>query len=348
MSTPLSQDEEIKPITDFLKFDLQYPKAAITAIDNLGKFEIDDFVGRLKYQSQDIARILVKVCQQMDKHPRFQGRYACPRPPNWPAGPQAPTWADTNVDTVVVPSSSSSRWIRDQAATYLDAAFDVTWEMTDAEGHVFQVSYPKLKISKSIEQQTRNVADWLEKLSEHMPDVETVVCAGLLTAWDDDWWQGHTFAVLVPDFPEWIPNTPLDVLRIMNVHRINYYTNDLVPFIKAIADHLVTLTPVLTEFLDLFSQPENKFGSEAQLIPLRSDQFKDKRMFGITDTQVKEIKRGAVGRTVSKVKNKGLVVAGLLFGFSSKVEVSDNYLAQVNGDPNNLRIQYLKSDFKTT
>lgn len=346
LATPTSQEYEVAIMKDFANQDLFIPKAAIAAIDNLGKFEVDDFVARIKYQTQDIARMLIKMCQVMDQHPRFRGRYT---PPQWPVAPQPPraaTWADVEIDKVVTASRSSASWIRDQAEIYLQRAYEHTWEMTDAQGNVYQVSYPRLVVSKSKEAQLRNITDWFEKLSEHMPHVLEMVSAGICTAWDEQWFTAYTWTDLGVPFPEWAP-APLDVLRTMGLWRVSFQAGEFVPFAREVLNHLISMKPVFDEFLDLARQPDNKFGTEAQLVYLPDSAFINKPLFGLPGNRVySSIKRGTQGRSIIKVKNKGLVVAASILGLTRKVEVSDNYLAQVNGDPENLRIQYHRSDYR--
>jgi hypothetical protein len=55
MTIPSSQEYEVSEMRDFLRQDLQLPRSAATALDNLGKFEIDDFVCRIKYHSLDVT-----------------------------------------------------------------------------------------------------------------------------------------------------------------------------------------------------------------------------------------------------------------------------------------------------
>lgn len=345
LATPVSQSYEVSVMKDFADQDLFLPKASIAAIDNLGKFELDDFVARIKYQTQDVARLLIKMCQVMDGHPRFRNRYIAPQWPVPPHPPRQATWADVDVDAVVVPSRSSALWIRDQAVKYLDEAYKHTWKMTDAEGNEFEVSYPRLELSKSQEAQLRNITDWFAKLSEHMPNVLQMVSAGICSAWDEQWFSSYAWRDLGVDFPTWAP-APLDVLRTMGVWRVSFQAGEFVPFAREILNHLISMKPVFDEFLDLARQPDNKFGTEAQMVYLPDVAFSDKPLYGLPNRVYQGIKRGTQGRSVVKVKNKGLVVAGSILGLTRRVEVTDNYLAQVNGDPDNLRLQYHRSDFK--
>jgi len=349
MTIPDSQNYDVAPLLDFLSQDLMAPRAAITAFDNLGKFELDDYVARLKYHSQDVMRLSIELCKVMDGHPRFAGRFEPPIPSWWERSEEHPTfrWADIITEDVVIGSTSSATWIRNKALKYLELAFDHTWEMTTPEGHKFQVSYPKLKYIDNPELQLLNVTNWLEKLDSHMPEITTVVAAGICTAWVKDWFSVIPFKTLVPEFPDWLPfERPRDVLKHAKIQAISFSGSEVVTFLRAIFEHITMNVPVYNDFLNLAVQPVNRFGNESQLLPLSKEAFKDK-IDGSYGLHYQSIKRGSTSRVISKIKNKGRVVSGLIFGLSTEVEVRSNYIANVNGDPDQLRLAYLKSDFKS-
>jgi hypothetical protein len=334
---------------DFLRQDLQLPRSAATALDNLGKFEIDDFVCRIKYHSLDVTCLAVDMCSFMEAYPRFKGRFPAPRP-RWANKDKDWSWGDIDLNHVVDGSRSSSLYIRELAKGYLEKAFDQTFDvdvkMPDDTTVSMKVSYPRLKMSPNPENQLRNVVDWLHELNQHLPEVKTVIAAGLCSAWQQDWFSPEKFSRLVPEFPDWLPfDGPFDVLNEAKIQRISYGGSELIPFLRAIMDELNDTVPIFNEVFNLVKQPENKFGSPALLVPLKGSDFKDRVMHEL-HMPLREMIRGSTSRMVMKLKNKGQVVSGLIFGFTSNVEVSDNYLAQVNGDPNTLRKQYLRSDLK--
>jgi hypothetical protein len=353
MTIPESQSVEVSALSDLLSFDLYLPKASIAAIDNLGKFEHDNLVCRMKYQVQDTARILLKTSKLMNTHSRFRGRFLPPPgPQNYDGTPKWPNgWTDFKIDNVVVPSKGSASWIRDQAQVFLDKAYERHWEVPygpeDDEGNQarINVSYPRLPVSKSLEAQLRNVTDWLGLLSVDMPDVEVVVAAGICTAWDHFWFNISHWDDAGVAFPDWVPQ-PDTVLDIVEVCVVRLGQVDLRRQISMINDYLVVLGPVLDQFLDRAKQPENKFGSAAQLISIPEVNKTSKNSFGLVGATYQAIKRGTQGRAFVKVTNKGLVTMGSIFGFTKKVEVNENYLAMVNGDPDTLKLQFVRPDFK--
>jgi len=259
-------------------------------------------------------------------------------------------WSDIYVTHIVDASRGSVLYIRDVARAYLDKAFDTSFDATltlpNGDTKVIKVSYPRLKWSANPESQLRNVTDWLGEFSEELPDVKKVIAAGLCSAWQHDWFTSESFDTLVPDFPDWLPfEGPFDVLDEARIQRISYGASELISFMRAIMNELNDSVPMFSEVFSLVKQPENKFGTPALLVPLGDECFKDRTGHEL-HLPVSDIIRGSSSRMIMKLKNKGQVVSGLIFGFVKNVEVRDNYLAQVNGDPNSLRQQYLRSDMK--
>jgi len=354
MATPQSEEYELHRFRNIVTSDLYAPKSLIAAVDNVGKFELDDFTARIKYSAQDVFRSMIRMCQVMNRNTKFRNRFTSPI---MDKGGSSVPWEQVPILSLVITSESSVRWIRDESVKYLDKVYQKTWtvkhSLEDGTTVEFEVSYPRLEISMNPDRQLVNVVAWLKKLHEMMPDVDTVVAAGLCTCWKLSWFQrvGHLFSILEPEFPDWIDFRPYDALRAMGLYHCDIATDDYdgmsyVGMVREIHRYITSSVPIFAEFLELARQPENKFGTAAQLLPYDPEDLVERKMMGMLQETYQSIRTMAHSTSVSKIKNKGQVVAGLIFGFSKEVVVRNNYLARTNGDPNNIRNQFLKSDFK--
>jgi hypothetical protein len=336
------------------------PKSVIAAVANVGKFELDDKVCRLKYNSQDIFRMLMTMCKVMNHHSDFEDMYSSPVVED---GDTA-GWDDVDVTRLVITSEASVRWIRDEAAKFLDVAYENTWNVeytppatpTEPEPAPVQMTctYPRLPISLDADKQMENVVAWINRLHAKMPGVEYVIAAGFATAWKLIFFQriGHLLTGLVKGLPAWILTRPFDILTTLGLFHCEISTDDYdgtsyVGFVHAIHQHLVMNVAFFAEFLELGKQPDDKFGTAAQLIPYKRNDFVERVMVGLEDFTVQKLKADAQTICITKIRDKGLATAGLIFGFAQDVSVVPNYIGRVNGDPNSVRNQFFKSDLKS-
>lgn len=361
LAVPASEQYELGRFKTIKDVEWFAPKSVIAAVDNIGKFEHEDFVARLKYNSQDIFRLMMETCKVMDRHQFYGGKYSSPV--------QNVDWEDLDTSTLVITSESSARWIRDKAREYLKTAFAHHWTVTitgndppEDEGgdpipwqQEVEVTYPNLPFDDDPDKQIRNVLDWLALLNNRMPFIRRVVAAGFATCWKLIYFQriGHMFRNIEDRIPDWFNDRPYDILTELNLHHADVATDDYdgtsyVGFVNEIHRYVINKRVDFNQFLELAKQPDTAFGSPAQLIVYKKDSdFTNKEMFGLAGSFVANVKNDAQAESVVKIKNKGQTVSGLLFAFSSKVEVSDNYLSRVNGNPTTLKNNYLKSDFKS-
>jgi len=359
LATPDSEEYELGKFRQIVKTELMAPKSVIAAVANVGKFELDDKVARLKYNSQDVFRMLMTTCKVMDQHTDYHGMYES----GYVLDVVTVPWDQVDVTKCVITSESSVRWLRDEAVAFLDRAYETTWqvnysppptqEVPEPEDILMQCSYPRLKIVKDADKQLELVVAWLGRLNAGMPGVQYVIAAGFAAAWKLLFFQriGHLFRLLVPGLPDWIGNRPFDVLNTLGLHHFelsvdafgiaNYYN-----FILEIHHHLQLSVSSFAEFLDLAKQPDDKFGSSAQMLPFNPTDFQPAVFVGMEDFTYQKLRSDAQSVSVVKLKDKGDVVAGLSFAFARSVDVVPNYIGRLNGDPNNTRLQYLKPDFK--
>jgi len=357
ISIPASEEYEMGRFKDIARTDLWAPKSVISAVDNVGKFEYEDKTARLRYNSQDIFRMMMVTCQVMNQHSDYSDSFASPVLQDAVTVP----WEEVDVSRLVITSESSVRWIRDEAVTFLNAAYKTTWKMEmprdpnhpDAPVVSFDVSYPRLEISTNQDKQLDNVIAWLGKLNAAMPAVEYMICAGFATCWKLVYFQrvGHLMTILERSVPAWITFRPYDILVKLGLHHCELSSDDYdgtayVGFVKEIHRRIISSVSVFTEFLELAKQPDNKFGTAAQLLPFKKGMFAERAFVGMEDYSYQRMRSDAQSDCITKIKDKGLVTAGLIFGFSREVIVSDNFVGRVNGDPNLIRTSYLKSDLK--
>jgi len=352
MTIPASEEYELGRFSDIVKTDLFAPKSAIAAIDNIGKFEYEDKVARIKYNSQDIFRQMMFMCQLMNNHSDFNAMYSSPVTVDGITIP----WDEVDVTKLVITSESSVRWLRDEAANFLNQAYKTTWDAsvtTDSGPYVMKVSYPRLEIVADREKQVKNVVAWMALLHPKMPAVAQVVAAGLATCWDLLWFQrlGHKFENIIKGLPKGLVNRPFDVLTVLGLYHCDISTDDYdgtsyVGFVKEIHRRNNGMVADFSEMFELARQPDNKFGSAAQLLPYRPQDLRASTFIGLDSVDLFKLRSDAQSICVTKIKDKGLVSAGLIFGFSKSVSVIENYIGRVNGDPNSIRSSFLNADIK--
>jgi len=356
LSSPQSELSEIARLKDIADHELFSPKNLCAVVSNIGKFELDDYTARLKYGTQDIYRILLGMCKRMNVHKDFHDRYDTPVWNYDDDGERLDPipWHELDPGQVVLPSDSSTRWIKDQAKKFLDKAYEHDWIVQDADGNDIHVSYPHLSISNNSDKQLRAVAAWMNKLSVHHPDYAKVAAAGICTAWRTIWTQRSDtpFNQLEPDFPDWYDNTPEALLRLVDVHvwrpsaTLMLSGRDTISMIRDIHHTVKSHQGHFAKFLDLVKMPDDKFGTEAQMFPLDEDDFVSRPMLGFPEIDYYEQRFDVHSSVIAKFKNKGNAVVGIAAGLSNNVEVSNNFIARVNGNPVTLLRQILSPDFK--
>lgn len=347
IATPQSSDYEIASLKNFKNQEVFGPRAAITAIDSIGKVELNDYVCRIKYSTQDILRLILRTFQVCDGHPRMT--IPPPIPVNWNVIKEGrkPEWSELDLTEFVSDSNASARWIRDQARSYLDKAYEKEWEIKDGDDS-YLVTYPRLQISTNLENQQRNVYEWVKKLHPKMPDIKVILASGLCTIFQKEWFSSRALKqVLPPDYPpeliELFPNVK-ELLKQVNISMLKFeqFEEPLLLMLQ----HLQSIQPQLVEMFNMTKQPSNEFGSAAQFMHYRGADLRSTTMLGLGDVKYNIFRGEVAGRSFTKLADKGLATSGLIFGFSTKTEVGENYIGKVSGDPNHLRYQYLKSDFR--
>lgn len=300
------------------------------------------------------------ICKVMNSHSDFADLYSGPVV----VGGDTVPWDEVDVSRLVITSEASVRWIRDEAAKYLDRAYENTWDVSytppatpeepEPEPVRMTCTYPRLPISLDAEKQMENVVAWINRLNARMPGVQYVIAAGFATAWKLIFYQrvGYLFRNLVRGLPDWIDSRPFDVLVTLGLHHCEISTDDYdgtsyIGFVNAIHQHLVMNVAFFAEFLELGKQPDDKFGTAAQLIPYKRNDFVERVLVGLEDFTVQKLKADAQTLCITKIKDKGLATAGLIFGFAQEVSVVPNYIGRTNGDPNSIRNQFFKSDLKS-
>jgi hypothetical protein len=360
LSAPQTELSELSRIRDIADHELFVPKNLAAVLSSLGKFELDDFVARIKYNVQDVYRALLATCKIMNRHSDFRGRYFSPLPifddhgdiEGWKP------WDQVDPSKVVLPAESSTRWLRDQAKTFLEEAYLQDWEVMipgpDGGPAVpIRVTYPKLPISKNPETQVRNVAAWFAKLSEHHPNVHVIAAAGLATAWQTYWTRQADDPIRdFADLPEWYDSTARDVLTELGLDlwspssALMLAGNDTISMIRDIHLAVKDFHPHFTQFLDVTKMPDDKFGSEAQMFALDPVDYVEKPMLGLANKTYFEPRVETSATTIAKFKNKGNAVLGLVAGLSTKVEVRNNYRARANGSPATILRTMLSPDYR--
>lgn len=366
MSIPNSDVSDMEMLTSIKTTEWFGPKAAVAGIDHIGKFEYEDKVARIKYNSQDIIRILAKMCKVMNNHSYFNGRYLAPTV----NGPHNYDWDALDTSKIVTTSESSVRWMRDEGRKYLEKAYDQTWlcqyqpmgpNPADPDGPPIPtgplvgmtVSYPRLKISNDPEKQWENVLQWLNLLSPEMPHVMSVISAGLATAWKLKYFKepSRPFKALEKGLPAWFEVTPAEVLVLLGLIHVKFTMQKInaksfLNFILDIHGFMLSKTYIFKAYLEMAKQPDNAFGSQAQLLSYKDGDFTTEGLPGLEEYDYKKIKTGARPWSISMVADKGVAAAGMIFGFTKQVMFQTIFRGETDKPAENGRSRYLSSDFK--
>lgn len=349
LSAPSSGQLELSKLSYIRKAELFVPPASASAIDNLGKFDYGDSVCRLRYHEQDIYRTCFKIMKVASYHSFFD-QQPCPTHFSTP-GVESNNWNDLDPDKLVFPLSSSVRWLREESLEFLRRAYDYHWR---PEGFNYDVSYPKLVYDESAEKQLNNFISWIALLHADMPNVVDVVRAGLVSCWRLEWsrfpdrnFQNHLGDRCPALISGWTPSEVLGHLGV-TILQFNWgglVVNDWIQYLQDLHSYVISQSvPMLSRVFKFVRQPDNAFGSAAQLLAVSDEEKLPERAGACSIVPFRRILAQSECDAHYKVKEKGLVVAGLVFGFSKKVIRRDTYRAILSGDANNFKAQYLASD----
>lgn len=360
-SMPESSKKEVQQWDDLAKDQFFLPPNLWALLANLGKFDLDDYVVRYPYGGQDVNRSILKALKNFHRRRGFD---------IYPGIIVAPfndqdrlAWADVDPTVIVWPIDSSTQWIRDQSKRwlneYLKNPIVVQVDIGPGEGedhvpHLVEAtfSYPFIDLEGSSADVLERIAAWSELLIENIhPDRAAVVYAALMTIWETRWTKNHimTFEELGIDIPLIAADHPWEALRAMNVKIFNereWHEDNTVEYLEAALRHLSKKQRVFHDFLEMVEMPrDHVFGTVAQLAPVAADQMQFTRDSEIDFTYYR-IKNNVVSNVYHRYSDTGSIVAGIIGGFTSKVDFHPNYETRIRSNPASLLNRTLRPDVK--
>jgi len=348
-----SAPASVQPNLSLFKFiadsELYVPPSLATVVDNLGKVSSDQFTVRLEYVEQDILRNVLRTLKGLSAHSQFKDKYI-----TFSGGP---TWAELDVEKVLLPSVSSSRWLRDVGKEMLaDTAyrtFDAKVTIGGSEVTI-KATFPQLKLTSSRQVQLDNIVSWAELINPDLPFSGLLGAAALFQIW-----QPHYFARLTSKFSlvepaledTWLGDlTPLKVLKsagflVADIKRRSLTSN----WIEFLSDAHAFISGhgrvIFDKFLKLTKQPDTQFGTFAQLLELDDKAWSSRSARSVPDFKYFDQRSDMSATCLFKFNEKALITTSLLFGFSKRVWYTNSQSARLNGNISSTRLAYLSSDF---
>jgi len=327
------------------RIELWLPPAYISVIDNFGKLEFDDFVVRIKYNQLVIFQLAVRIVKIWSLYIARGVAY----PQTWVAR----LATVNNYKRVLTDNQASVDYLIDQAKDFLEEQYQVNHPFTDAQGVVlFHYSYPHLSMSKDYDTQVQNVKTWLTLVNGNMPNIDVMLAAVFSTIFRVEWFASRMERLRVrdPTFPAWLNITPDDIIDGAGYVFVLSGVHDGYSIAKIASEALAYVSECvqasLSPILLFEKQPNNEFGSKAQLVQVDEDQFYEKASKGYPNHRILEISDHAFGRSLFKFKEKDSVVMALLFGFTTDVKYENIYHSRLNTNSVNTKALYLAKDIR--
>lgn len=349
LSAPASVQHNLSSLQFIKNMELYAPPSLCTALDNLGKFSQDDFTIRIEFLEQDIYRFILRICKSMNLHRDFVNKY------NLPGGVK---WDSVDPEKYLVASESSARWLQNLGKDLLSEAsyssFTAKVSIGDREVEV-QVTFPHLKIVPSRQKQIELIVAWLNIMNAALPEIRMLVSAALFLVWSPLWFDRTTttFANLDESFVDTFiadltPSVFLDLhkFKLGTFVRSPLNISGPLDFLRDVHSFVINYGPqIFDKFLKLTKQPDNQFGTIAQMLELDPEAWVLTRSRGKAEYRYYNQSADMSATSLMRIKDKGAVTSALLFGFVSRVRYSNNFSARLNGPITTTRQLFFSSDF---
>jgi len=192
-------------------------------------------------------------------------------------------------------------------------------------------------------------------MNAELPQIRLLVSAALFLVWSPLWFDRLTtnFENLDEAFvgtfiAKLNPNTFLDLhdFKMGSFLRSPLLSTGVLGFFSDIHSFITNSGPVIFDkFLKLSKQPDNQFGTLAQLLELDTEAWSMSRSRADSTYQFANQTSDMSAMSLLKLKDKGAVTSALLFGFVTRVRYSNNFSARLNGPIQTTRQLFLSSDF---
>lgn len=355
---PASSMESVSDLWNLRQIETHGPTALLSVIDNLGKFDDGPDSVRVAHSALHIKRWYLSGLQQLMKHSTAF--------PEWKTGDDTiPDYVrgleNWNIANCVFPDRDSVDWIRDSGKNYLTELLKRTHNVTVAvdgqQPQQIRMSNPFMEISNDHSIQRMRIIAWINSLTQHNPDWEQLVLAGLATICEIDWLRrpNDRFGDIDGQLPEGVRQLRVSAFLEALGLTIPYYPRDdytqpgsLHQFSRDVA---AAYSIIFDEQMGLFKavfniqrQPDNAFGTSAQLVPIPLEQRQTRPRKDYPGRTYLELPNDPHSSVTREVANKSMAATGLLFGFSYKVEWLPTIVGRLNAGGAAIRSQYLGED----
>lgn len=343
-STPTSEKTAVESLKYLRNFEVSLPKSTNIAIDHLGKITTEEWICRIKWNALTISRFLFRAIQCAVQDVKFQKQYLADI-----ENEEMTSFMKTDVGNLILTNNDSVAWIRDFAKSGLQTVMQHEFEVKVNQVDI-TVCYPQLKFHSNRDEDATAVKEWMSKLTINHPDWETAADVAICRLTELNWIENRrsTMSELDPIFAGtiWKDRVFADVLKNLGIIHISDFPSINIRNLTSNFTHHYQKM-ALPIFKRVFNMTESskgsEFGSMAQLITLRGDDFtKVKKRF----TNLFLTKNSIEGSSLFKVKDKSAIVQNMVYGFAKNVEVKENYKYRLNGNPNAIKATNIGNDFK--
>jgi len=346
LSTPESQKTFIAKY-DFVKYiDLFAPPSLLAAVENIGKFEFDDFVGRIRNNVHNIHLMAIEIVKQAFTIDSIRNSYD---------DFLVVKIRESTFSNCFFKEKSSVDIIRQRSKKFLDDLYEQDFEV-QLENAQCRLSYPRLKLSSDDAEQVTYLVEWFNKLHGAMPEVNAATTAGLAMIISERWFSGVNFNralnVLYPDLPDWVDLTPSEFIHRLEYKQFNYnapsdFQQNYLQALQEVFSYVQDVrSSQLNSIIKFSKMSDNAFGTKSQIVVVPDKCFDDKALLPYEDVAYFEAKPSVYAECLFKLKEKGLVTNQLIFSFTKNVEYKTIYEARLNGNVLNTRYMYLNPDFR--
>lgn len=308
ISTPLPIQAQVQRYQDITATDLQIPPAMFTIIDTFGEASNNDLIIRLKDNVFTIHNLALDIAKIFLNHPENKYRYN---------STQKNYFNAFTINGTHFGDDASTEKLRSLAEKQLDLLCPDAFELTLADGRIWNVTCSRLKVSDNFQTMIVNFLAWSNNLHPNMPRFNNLIHWGLLSFAQTDWFDGPNLNIeirqLIPGFACFKYNiTPQNLLNYIN-WKVMYYNdyspdNMLISLVTAAYNHMFSASyTTLNKFFNLTEKPFNSFGIQAQLIWHNWNSFVTKRS-SLQDAK-NLLRSSSNGTSLIKAKNKGLIPA---------------------------------------
>lgn len=341
-ATPESERTSVDHLKYLRNYTVDLPKAMNIAIDHLGKVTDDEWICRIRWNSLTIERFIIRSLQQASKDPDFANVYLTNIT-------NKEEFQSLDVGRIINSSEDSVLWLRDYAEQALDNIMTREFTVKIGDGNdEIAVCLPQLRFTDDDNVDRANIIIWMNKINVNYPQWKFAINAAILRMINAQWIEQRNVKLkdLDPIFDGslWKNLTIHDIFNDMNLTHMKdveglklrdqsssflfYYQKKSLPLLKRV-------------FNMSTANQSSSFGSKAQLINMEAKNFEYRTK---KNRKLLLVKNAPEGSSFFRLKDKSSIVHQMIFGFTRKVRVQENYKYRLNGSPESIKSSNSFSD----